>query len=149
MRIIKRSLLIAPLLAGAYIPANVTAKEKYSQTTILSVHKCQTHACNRRVAKRIIKRRWRILVHRYGEGLLNARMQCESGNDGGYKLSTTGNSYWFAHQMNIGAWIGAGGRIRHGRPVGVWSIQPTKLEQNIRTIRWERIHGGDAWPNCP
>jgi hypothetical protein len=105
--------------------------------------------CAERVAKREAHQKWYRAVRAYGIGLLRARMRCESGNHGGYRLDTTGNSYWFAHQMNVQAWLGAGGRVRNGRPVGVWSTQPERLEQDYRTVRWAAIHGGDAWPNCP
>lgn len=93
--------------------------------------------------------KWRAAVARYGVGVLRARMRCESGNHGGYRLSTTGNGYWFAHQFNMQAWTGAGGRARGGRPVGVWTLQPSRLEQDYRAARWAQLHGGDPWPNCP
>lgn len=109
---------------------------------------CQSKTCTKRVERKAAKKKWRRAVRAYGTGLLHARMVCESGNHGGYSLSTTGNSYWFAHQFDIGAWVGAGGRVRHGRPVGVWTTQPSKLEQDYRAVRWDHIHGGDAWPNC-
>lgn len=108
-----------------------------------------SRACEVRVQKREIEQRWRQVVHRYGVGLLRARARCETGSHGMYRLSTTGNTYWFAHQMNVAAWIGAGGHMRDGRPVGVWTTQPTRLEQDYRTVRWDRMHGGDPWPNCP
>lgn len=75
-------------------------------------------------------------------------MRCESGSHGGYSLSTTGNSYWFAFQFNTTAWTGAGGRMRGGRPVGVWTMHPTRLEQDFRAVVWDGRHGGDPWPNC-
>jgi hypothetical protein len=105
--------------------------------------------CHERVAKREAHEKWWRAVQTYGVGLLRARMRCESGSHGGYRLSTTGNSYYFAHQLNIAAWVGAGGRVRGGRPVGVWSTQPERIEQDYRTVRWAAIHGGDAWPHCP
>jgi hypothetical protein len=112
-------------------------------------HDCETLLCRERVVVREATERWRQVVDAYGRGLLRARMWCESGSSGGYRLSTTGNGYWFAHQFNVGAWTGAGGRVRFGRPVGVWTMQPTRLEQDYRAARWDRINGGDSWPNCP
>ncbi len=110
---------------------------------------CNTHRCEIRVEKRVAHAKWQEEVRIYGVGLLRARMNCESGHHGGYQLATTGNGYWFAHQFNVGAWTGAGGRIRGGRPVGVWTTQPERLEQDVRAARWDKIHGGDPWPNCP
>lgn len=106
-------------------------------------------ACRERVMKREVRQKWRRAVADYGPGLLTARMRCESGSHGGYGLATTGNGYWFSMQWNVGAWVGAGGRMRGGRPVGVWSQQPEPLEQDYRAVVWDRIHGGDPWPNCP
>lgn len=110
---------------------------------------CHTRRCRTRVARKSVRRKWRAAVRRYGPGLLRARMNCESGNHGGYRLATTGNGYWFAHQFDTGAWVGAGGRLRRGRPVGAWSWHPSKTEQDYRAARWDAIHGGDPWPNCP
>jgi hypothetical protein len=110
---------------------------------------CHSKSCKVRVEKRAAHAKWRPIVHAYGIGLLRARMQCESGNHGGYALATTGNTYWFAHQFNVGAWTGAGGRMRKGRPAGVWAMQPSRLEQDFRAVRWDAIHGGDPWPRCP
>lgn len=103
----------------------------------------------KRVTKRVVTRKWRRVVRGYGLGLLRARMACESGSSGGYRLATTGNGYWFAHQFDTGAWTGAGGRMRGGRPVGVWTRQPTRVEQDYRAAVWDARHGGDPWPNCP
>jgi hypothetical protein len=110
---------------------------------------CSSTRCAERVARKAAKKKWRHAVRAYGTGLLHARMTCESGSDGGYQLATTGNGYWFSMQFNVGAWTGAGGRVRHGRPVGVWTRQPSKLEQQARAVYWDRAHGGDPWPNCP
>ncbi len=93
--------------------------------------------------------KWRTVVHAYGVERLRARMRCESGGHGGYSLATTGNGFWFSMQFEPRAWTGAGGRMRGGRPVGVWTRQPSMLEQDYRAVVWERIHGGDPWPNCP
>jgi hypothetical protein len=110
---------------------------------------CWRRVCRERVERRTARHRWRRAVVRYGRGLLHARMTCESGHDGGYRLATTGNGYWFAHQFNVGAWTGAGGRVRFGRPVGVWTVQPERLEQDYRAARWDALSAGDPWPNCP
>lgn len=106
-------------------------------------------SCRTRVQKRVARKRWRRAVQAYGPGLLAARRRCETGSHGTYALSTTGNSYWYAYQHDVAAWAGAGGRVRHGRPVGVWTVHPSPLEQDYRAVKWDRIHGGDAWPNCP
>lgn len=110
---------------------------------------CNSMRCVERVNVRIAHEHWRAVVGRYGLGLLRARVRCESGSHGGYRLATTGNGYWFGPQFNVGAWTGAGGRVRFGRPVGVWSTQPETLEQDYRAARWDALHPGDAWPNCP
>lgn len=105
--------------------------------------------CRERVQKREAREKWRQAVRAYGVNTLRARMRCESGSHGGYELDTTGNGFWFAHQLEPRAWVGAGGRVRDGRPVGVWTTHPSRLEQDYRIIVWERIHGGDPNPNCP
>ncbi len=110
---------------------------------------CASHACERRVQVRQAHDKWRATVAAYGVDRLRARMRCESGGHGGYRLETTGNGYWFAHQFNPAAWAGAGGRSRGGRPVGVWTRHPSRLEQDYRAAVWDRRHGGDAWPRCP
>ncbi len=110
---------------------------------------CHSAACSERVEKRAAHAKWRAAVRAYGVGLLRARMRCESASYGGYALSTNGNGYWFGHQFDVAAWTGAGGRMRRGRPAGVWSMQPSRLEQDARAVRWDAIHGGDPWPNCP
>ena len=110
---------------------------------------CNTNACDERVIIKQVHSDWRAEVARYDQGTIRARAFCESGGHGLYKLRTTGNGFWFAFQFNIAAWVGSGGRFRDGEPVGWKSKQPTALEQKVRMIRWERIHGGDAWPNCP
>lgn len=110
---------------------------------------CNSKSCELRVLKRQTFAKWRASARAYGLGLLRARMRCESGGDGGYRLVTIGGRYWFAHQFDVQAWTGAGGRMRGGRPVGVWTTQPTRAEQDARAVRWDAIHGGDPWPNCP
>lgn len=110
---------------------------------------CRRMSCRRRVARSEVRERWRAAVRAYGIGLLRARMQCESGGDGGYRLSTNGNGFWFAHQFEPGAWYGAGGRRRRGRPAGAWTLHPSRLEQDYRAVVWDARHGGDPWPNCP
>lgn len=105
--------------------------------------------CDVRVQKRVAHEKWSKAVRAYGVGTLRARMRCESGSHGGYNLATTGNGFWFAHQFEARAWYGAGGRSRGGRPVGVWTQQPSRLEQDYRAVVWDRKHGGDPWPSCP
>lgn len=118
---------------------------------------CDTVTCaigwheqqQRKWHQHLIRARWGAAVREYGPALLDARAQCESGHHGKYRLSTTGNGYWFAFQFDVAAWTGAGGAYRRGRPAGKWSLQPGRLEQRYRAVRWDGIHGGDAWPNCP
>jgi hypothetical protein len=110
---------------------------------------CHTASCQQRVEIRTAHAKWKPAVAAYGIGLLRARMNCESGNHGGYELATTGNGFWFSMQWEPRAWYGSGGRQRRGRPAGVWTMQPSPLEQNYRAVVWDRRHGGDAWPNCP
>jgi Transglycosylase-like domain len=104
-------------------------------------------ACVERVQRRVVTRHWREVVSDYGPSRLDARAACESG--GRYGLATTGNGFWFSMQWEPRAWYGAGGRRRRGRPAGVWSLQPSRLEQRYRAVVWDRRHGGDPWPNCP
>jgi hypothetical protein len=106
------------------------------------------HDCRERVEKREAREKWRAAVRAYGIGTLRARMRCESGSHGGYEYVTNG-LFWFAHQFEPRAWAAAGGRLRNGRPVGVWSMQPERLEQDVRAVYWDEIHPGDPWPNCP
>jgi hypothetical protein len=110
---------------------------------------CNSKRCVQRVVQREAHAKWARVVREYGIARLRARMRCESGGSGGYRLATTGNSFWFAHQFEARAWVAAGGRMRHGRPVGVWTLQPSRLEQDYRAARWDQMHGGDPWPNCP
>lgn len=104
--------------------------------------------CQERVNKREAHEKWRAVVRAYGVARLRARMRCEAGNHGGYRHITNG-LFWFGHQFEARAWAGAGGRFRKGRPVGVWTMQPEPLEQDYRAVRWDRVHSGDPWPNCP
>lgn len=144
----------AVILVVVFFGVIAVGAHSASPTERASNHYGRTHAEKGRAAyQRRVRRVWRAEVRKYGVGLLDARMACESGDVGGYALDTTGNGYWFAFQFNVGAWTGAGGRFRGGRPVGVWTTHPGKLEQRYRAVRWDRIHGGsgsgDAWPNCP
>lgn len=146
----RRRMIIAGLLGVLlYLPGGVVAGEASAKTAAKARSGCNSKACERRVQKRVARAKWRGAVRRYGVGLLRARMRCESGGHGGYRLSTSGNGYWFAHQFNVAAWAGAGGRMRRGRPAGVWRQQPSRLEQDYRAVVWDRVHGGDPWPRCP
>lgn len=111
---------------------------------------CRAVTCKRRVARKAAQRHWRRVVRAYGPGRLHARVACESASAGGYRLSTTGNGFWFAHQFTPATWHAAGGRIsvRLHRPVGVWTVQPTPLEQDYRAVVAD-AQQGDPWPNCP
>lgn len=141
-RCLIRRLILAALAAVLIMPVAAPAPA--------SAHTgCHSQACKQRVEIRVAHTKWRVAVANYGPGLLRARVACESLTSGGYRLSTTGNGYWFAHQFDVQAWTGAGGRMRHGRPAGVWSMQPEQLEQDYRAVVWDRKHGGDPWPNCP
>jgi hypothetical protein len=113
---------------------------------------CWRITCKRRVAKKAIVQHWHARVQAYGPGLLQARVACESLSSGGYNLSTTGNGFWFAHQFTPPTWHAAGGRLAYGssgRPVGVWSPQPSRLEQDFRAVVADEQSPGDPWPNCP
>lgn len=111
---------------------------------------CWRVTCKRRVARRAVRRHWRHAVRAYGPWRLRARVGCESASAGGYRLSTTGNGFWFAHQFTPQTWHAAGGRIsvRLRRPVGAWTTQPTRLEQDYRAVVAD-AQQGDPWPNCP
>jgi hypothetical protein len=155
----RRSLLAVAIPAAALIPAAAAGQDvpaaapqqipRPPARQAPARHGCRSHECRRRVTQKVVRRHWRAVVHRYGPGRLRSRMACESGHDGGYRLDTTGNGFWYAHQFEPRAWAGAGGRFRHGRPVGVWTRHPSRLEQDFRAARWDAIHGGDPWPNCP
>lgn len=141
--------LVLALVAAALFV--VFAVEQSSARTSSSCDR----ACVERVVKRTARAEWRATVRPY-RAVLDANVDCESRSSGGYGLRTTGNGYWFAHQFDRDAWTGAGGRVvtrdgdpHEGEPRGRWTLQPGPLEQDYRAIRWSRIHGGDAWPNCP
>lgn len=140
-----RLTIVAMIVVGAVAGALVGQLAGTSASTSDSC----SPACVHRVTVRTTRAKWRAAVNAYGRGLLAARRACESGGDGGYRLDTTGNGYWFAYQHNPQAWAGAGGRIRGGRPVGVWTRHPSPLEQDYRAVVWDHRHAGDAWPNCP
>ena len=107
---------------------------------------CETKRCAERVGKRVAHTKWKKAVRGYGIGVLQARARCESGAN--YKLQTTGNGFWFSMQFEPRAWYAAGGRKRHGHPVGVWTRIPGRLEQQYRAVIWDHKHGGDPWPSC-
>lgn len=136
--------------AHPLVPQDSAEYDKPSETTypLRPFVGCQTAACEKRVKIKAIHAKWRAVVNAYPAGVLAARARCESGGHGTYSLSTTTGVFWFAFQFEPRAWYGAGGRMRRGIPAGVWTRQPSRLEQQYRAIRWERIHGGDPWPNC-
>jgi hypothetical protein len=156
----RRSLLAVAIPAAALIPAAAAGQDTPAASPQQPPRPpqleraparpaCDTKRCRTRVARKEVRHHWRAAVRRYGPARLRARMQCESGHDGGYRLDTTGNGFYYAHQFEPRAWAGAGGRMRDGRPVGAWSWHPSRLEQDARAVRWDAIHGGDPWPNCP
>lgn len=139
---------LAPILAAAVLLTLAGAEPAGARADTSSA--TATRTCSGACAhRRHVRAKWRRAVNAYGVGLLRARMNCESGSSGGYRLDTTGNGYWFAHQFDVAAWTGAGGRFRGGRPVGVWRRHPGRLEQDYRAVVWDARHGGDPWPNCP
>jgi len=99
---------------------------------------CKSRECKRRVARKQTRKRWREAVQAYGPERLRARRECESSNN--YRLNTR-NGLYGAYQFDLPSWRGAGGR---GFP-----HDAEALEQDYRAVRWEPIHGGDPWPNCP
>jgi hypothetical protein len=111
---------------------------------------CHTSACERRVDRRQHRRtvaRWKRTARPYAAWLRRTRA-CESGSAGGYRLSTTGNGFWFAYQHTPSSWYAAGGRSRNWRPAGVRSLQPTPAEQDFRAVITLRQQGRGAWPVC-
>lgn len=164
---VMRIAIIAMLscMATLLVPVGASADEKH--------HKgCNTHACDKRVAKRLAIKRthpmcntWacvkRVNAARYKrfmqhmqkvvapyKGWLSSTRQCESGHHGLYKLHTTGNGFWFAYQFTPGTWASVGGKINNGRPVGMTSLLPTPLEQDYRAVLVLHSQGAGAWPNC-
>lgn len=112
-------------------------------------HLALADRCDQRCHRRASRRFMRRTVRAYGIPLLRARVACESADVGGYRLQTTGNGYWFAHQFNVTAWRAAGGHVTGGVPVGKWTTHPGRLEQDYRAVVLDRISLGDPWPNCP
>lgn len=147
----RRRLIIAvPLVVLLLcLPGGFVAGDASTNASSKARSGCNSKACELRVLKRQTFAKWRAGAAAYGLGTLRARMRCESGGHGGYRLSTNGNGFWFAHQFEPRAWTGAGGRIRGGVPVGVWTRQPSRAEQDYRAVLWDRRHGGDPWPRCP
>lgn len=111
---------------------------------------CHTRSCDRRMDRKVRRRivgRWRRTAAPYAGWLASTRA-CESGSDGLYALSSTGNGFWFAYQHTPGSWYAAGGRSRNGRPAGAWAMQPTPVEQDYRAVVTLRQQGRGAWPVC-
>jgi hypothetical protein len=150
------------LIVAAYVALLVGALAAAASARPMDAHWCpapgewacgrafaQSRAQLRRRRRNLVRARWRRTVDAYGPGLLAARAACESTSR--YRLGTTGNGFWFAHQFEARAWTGAGGRYSAhlGRPVGRWTVQPGRLEQDYRAAIWDRRSEGDPWPNCP
>lgn len=109
---------------------------------------CKTHACKVRVGRKLTLRKWRRAVapHR---GWLDRTGNCESASAGGYRLTTTGNGFWFRYQFTIRTWRSVGGHVRRGVPVGLdGERHPRHLEQDYRAIRVLASQGVGAWPVC-
>lgn len=111
-------------------------------------HGCKTNACERRVGRKHTLRRWRRDVAPF-RGWLDSTGGCESDSAGGYRLTTTGNGFWFRYQFTIGSWASVGGRVVGGVPVGIdGERHPMALEQDERAVRVLRSQGRGAWPVC-
>jgi hypothetical protein len=97
---------------------------------------CQTVRCERRVAHRHTRRRWRRVTRPYRFWLYSTRM-CESG---GRYTTNTGNGFYGAYQFTITSWLAVGG---HSLP---HLAEP--LEQDYRAVRLLHLQGVGAWPVC-
>lgn len=93
--------------------------------------------------------RWRAQARPYA-GFLARLVACESASSGGYRLTTTGNGFYFAFQFTARTWAAvAGGRTLGGIPVGYRGEQvPTRAEQDARAVRVLWAQGAGAWPVC-
>lgn len=80
-------------------------------------------------------------------GNLAARRACEAGGD--YGAVSSSGKYRGGYQFDQSSWNSA---ARHaGRPdlVGVDPAKASPADQDALARVWERVHGGDPWPNCP
>lgn len=131
-----RAVVAVALASLAFVPAAAAAPGD----------RCSTSQCSAAV-RSAVRAAWRA------EALPHARwiastIRCESGGHGLYRLHTTGNGFWFAGQFTPSTWASVGGRLRAGRPVGVWSTLPDRAEQDARMVRVLRSQGRRAWPRC-
>lgn len=122
---------------------------KYKRVQAAGVPWChKTLRCVRRAYKRHPKFRWKA----YAAPLLStleAIVACESLSSGGYKLRTTGNGFYFAHQFDPQTWASVGGRIIEHEPYGYRGERvPSKIEQNYRAALLYRRRGAQPWPVC-
>lgn len=97
---------------------------------------CQTIRCERRVAHRHTRAKWKRTTKPYRPWLTSVRW-CES--RGRYTIAT-GNGFYGAYQFTLPSWVGAGG---HGYP-----HQAEPLEQDYRAVRLLWLQGRGAWPVC-
>ena len=107
------------------------------------VRKCFTYRCDRRMTRKMERRRirayrsrmWRVV--RPLNGYLNSIAQCESGQR--WHIAT-GNGFYGGLQFTLQSWraVGGSGMPHHASP----------LEQKYRAVLLSRIQGWGAWPNC-
>lgn len=123
------TLLVCLLLAVAATPALAHVRH----------HRCQTHSCFTRVAKRNHKRtihKWKAETSPYRGWLYSTRM-CESHDV--YSINT-GNGFYGAYQFTIPSWERVGGQ---GLP-----NKAEPLEQDVRATRLLKLSGAGNWPVC-
>lgn len=104
---------------------------------------CNTRACDRRVDRKIIRKRnnhKRRVIKPY-LGWLASTRACESptGRDSA-PYNSRGDRYHGFYQFDLQSWRGAGGR---GLP-----CDASWLEQSYRAVRWLKMSGRGAWPVC-
>lgn len=80
-------------------------------------------------------------------GVLALRRACESGGD--YGAVSKSGKYRGAYQFDQGSWNSAARAAKRPDLVGVDPARASVADQDAMAVVWERVHGGDPWPNCP
>jgi hypothetical protein len=100
---------------------------------------CHTVACQRRVARRWTRRRWRTVTRPYRPWLERVG-GCETRGQRHPYRTNTGNGFFGRYQFTLRSWryVGGDGLPHRAEP----------LEQDYRAVRLLRVQGRGAWPVC-